>query len=79
MTTLEISLPDALAKEAQSAGLLTPQAVERMVREAMRKRAAERLGDAMERMANADVPPLTESEIQAEIAAVRAERRARSP
>lgn len=77
MTTLEISLPDGLAKEAKAAGLLAPEAVERMVREAVRQRAADRLRDAMERMAHADVPPMTEAEIQAEIDAVRAERRAR--
>ena len=79
MTTLEIKLPDALAKEARSAGLLTPEALELMLREAMRLRAADRLRTAMERMAKADVPPMTESEIQAEIDAVRAERRARRP
>ncbi len=79
MITLEIKLPDALAKEARSAGLLTPEALELMLREAMRLRAADRLRTAMERMAKADVPPMTESEIQAEIDAVRAERRARRP
>ena len=79
MTTLEIKLPDALAKEARSAGLLTPEALELMLREAMRLRAADRLRTAMQRMAKADVPPMTESEIQAEIDAVRAERRARRP
>ena len=79
MITLEIKLPDALAKEARSAGLLTPEALELMLRDAMRLRAADRLRTAMERMAKADVPPMTESEIQAEIDAVRAERRARRP
>ncbi len=77
MTTLEISLPDSLAKEAKAAGLLAPDVLERMLREAVRQRAADRLRDAMERMAQADVPPMTEAEIQVEIDAVRAERRAR--
>lgn len=77
MTTLEIKLPDSLAKEAKDAGLLAPEAIEALLREAMRRRAADRLRGAMERMAQADVPPMTEAEIQAEIDAVRAERRAR--
>ncbi len=39
MTTLEISLPDSLAKEAKATGLLALEAIERMVREAIRRRA----------------------------------------
>lgn len=74
MTTLEITLPDSLAKEAKAAGLLAPEALETMLREAMRKRAVDRLFQAMDRMAQADVPPMTEAEIQAEIDAVRAVR-----
>jgi hypothetical protein len=39
MTTVEISLPDSLAKEAAAAGLFAPESIERMVREAIRRRA----------------------------------------
>jgi len=77
MTTVQIELPEELAKEAKAAGLLVPEALETMLREAMRKRAVDRLFHAMDRMAQTDVPPMTEAEIQAEIDAVRAERRAR--
>ncbi|MBI3149635.1 MAG: hypothetical protein HYZ17_14085 [Betaproteobacteria bacterium] len=77
MTTLELTLPDQLAREAQAAGLLTPQALEAMVRENLRKQRVDELFAAMQRMHAVNTPPLTEEEIQAEIDAARAERRAR--
>jgi len=77
MTTLEIKLPDSLAKEAKKAGLLTPEAIEQMVREAIRQRALGELKQAMDRMAAVDGPVMTPEEIQEEIKAARAERRAR--
>jgi uncharacterized protein YnzC (UPF0291/DUF896 family) len=77
MTTVEINLPDSLAKEAKDAGLLTPEAVEQMVREAIRRRALKELKQAMDRMAAVEGPVMTPEEIQEEIRAARAERRAR--
>ncbi len=77
MTTLEISLPDSLAKEARAAGLLAPEAIERMVREAVRQRALGELKQAMDRMAAVAGPVMTPQEIQEEIRAARVERRAR--
>ena len=77
MTTLEVKLdlPDSLAKEAQQAGLLTPQALETMLSEAVRSRRRARLMEARRNIAAAGVAPLTMDEIQAEIEADRAERR----
>ena len=75
MTTLEISLPDSLAEEAKAAGLLAPEAIEQMVREAIRRRALEELKQAMGRMAAVEGPVMTPQEIQEEIRAARAERR----
>lgn len=77
MTTLEINLPDSLAKEAKQAGLLTPEAIEQMVRGAIRQRALGELKQAMDRMAAVEGPVMTPEEIQEEIRAARAERRAR--
>lgn len=79
MTTLEIklSLPDRLAREAQEAGLLSPEALAAMVSETLRNRRVDELFVAMDRMASAGGAPLTEEDIQAEIDAVRTERRAR--
>lgn len=79
MTELKVTLPDRLAREAREAGLLKPTAIKRLLREAMRKRAAAREFLAVaERVAAAGVPPMTEDEIQAEIDAVRKARRRRA-
>ncbi|MGH8469406.1 MAG: hypothetical protein ACREVY_10630 [Gammaproteobacteria bacterium] len=81
MTTLELklSLPERLAKEAQAAGLLTPQAITQLVKEAVRRRAGQALLDAAERVAQADIPPLSVEEIQAEVNAVRQARKTDRP
>jgi hypothetical protein len=75
MTTLEVTLelPDSLAKEAQQAGLLTPEELERLVREALRAKRVQRLSKAREKLAAEPLPPMTPEEIQAEIDAYRAQ------
>jgi len=80
MTTVEVklTLPDQLARDAKAAGLLTEPELERLVREALRERSLERLGAAMAKLAANPLPPMSESEIQAEIEAYRAEKRAAS-
>jgi cytochrome P450 len=77
MTTLEIklNLPDQIALEAQRAGLLSDHAIERLIEEAVRREAGKKLLDAMQRLREANVPPLTEEEIDAEVKAVRAARK----
>jgi post-segregation antitoxin (ccd killing protein) len=79
MTTLEVklTLPDQVALDAQRAGLLSSQEISRLVEEAVRREAGKRLLDAMARLREANVPPLTEEEIAEEIAAVRAVRKAK--
>jgi hypothetical protein len=74
MTTLTIELPEALAKEAEQAGLLTQQALESMLRERLRRQRIGELRDAVEQMASGG-KPLTMEEIEAEIQAYREERR----
>ena len=77
---LQIELPDTLAKQAEEAGLLEPDAVERMVREALLVRRVEGLARARDVLAANPLPPMTPEEIQAEIDAYRAEvRRAARP
>jgi hypothetical protein len=77
MTTVEITLPNQLAEEVKRAGLLAPDAIERMVREAIRRRALSELTEAMDRIAVAEGPTMTPEEIQEEIRAARAQRRLR--
>ncbi len=78
MTTLEVklNLPDQIALEAQRAGLLSGPAIERLIEEAVRREAGKKLLDAMQRLREANVPPLTEEEIDAEVKAVRTARKA---
>ena len=77
---VEIELPDTLAKQAKKAGLLEPDALERMVREALLARRVENLAQARDILATNPLPPMTPEEIQAEIDAYRADvRRAARP
>lgn len=75
MTTFQVKveLPDPLAAEAQAAGLLVPEQLERMLREALRAKRVEKLAAAREVLAANPPPPMTPEEIQAEIDAYRAE------
>ena len=75
-TELKLTLPDNLAREAEASGLLTPGAIETLLREEIRRRRVDHLFSAADRLANLDVPTLTESEIEAEIEAARHSRRA---
>ncbi len=75
---LRVDLPDTLASEAKAAGLLTSQAIERLLREAVRRKAVDELFEAADRLAAADIPPMTMEEIQAEVDAVRKARRERA-
>jgi hypothetical protein len=77
MTTIEISLPDELARRAENAGLLSDAAIQRLLEEAMRQRIGQALLDVARQIQSAAVPPMTDDEIMAEVEAVRAERRAR--
>jgi len=78
MTTIKIELPDATAQAARDAGLLTSQALERLLNDALRRKAVDELFDKMDELADANFPPMTMEEIQAEVNAVRAERRKRA-
>jgi hypothetical protein len=73
MTNITVSISDELARQAQSAGLLRPEAIEQLLREAMKKRQVDKLFATMDKLAALE-PKLTEEEIDAEINAARAER-----
>lgn len=75
MTTVEIELPDSLAKEARDAGLLTSQAIEQMVRERLRMQRVAELRQAVDQMTSSSDTPLTMDEIETELRAYRDERR----
>jgi len=70
MTTVQITLPDALAQEAASAGLLAPETIERILRilrERLRTDRIERMKAARATLAAEPLEPMTPGEISAEI------------
>ncbi len=77
MTELVVTLPDELAQRAKSAGLLSDSAIQRLLEEAMQREAGRKMLEIAQRVQAAGIPPMTMDEIQAEVDAVRAERRAR--
>jgi hypothetical protein len=77
MAVLEIrvELPDGLAREAEARGLLTPESIESLIREEIRRRQVDALFDAADRLAASREPPLTQEELEEEIQAARRQRR----
>lgn len=71
MTTVQITLPDALAQEATKAGLLAPEKIERMLREGLRQERIVRMKAARATLAAEPLAPMTPEEINAEIDAYR--------
>ena len=69
MTKIDLSLdlPDKLAREAEAAGLLTPRALSRLLREGVRRAALRRITESTERVRNAGIRPLSLAEIQREV------------
>lgn len=71
MTTIQISLPDSLAREAGQAGLLNPEALERILRDELASRRINQLKAARVSIEQSPDQPLTMEEIEAEITAHR--------
>jgi len=78
MTIIQVDLPEATAKAARDAGLLTPAAPDRVLTEAIRRRqAADSLLSLADLVAAAGIEEMPMDEINAEVKAARAERRQR--
>jgi hypothetical protein len=75
MSEVVLSLPDGLAEEAEANGLLKPECIESLLRAEIRRRRVNKLFAATDRLADSDLPTLTEAEVEAEIAAARQSRR----
>ena len=76
--TIQLDLPEALMKEARANGLLESAPIgDLLVTELRRRKAAAELGNVLDAIRAQPGEPLTMEEIQAEVDAVRAERRAR--
>ena len=79
MATVQITLPDQLAQEAQSAGLLSQPAIEKLLREQLQTQHLDEFFTAMERMEQILEPAtLSPEEVAEEIRAMRESRRAKA-
>ena len=74
MSEILLTLPDDLAREADANGLLKPEFIASLLRTEIRRRRVNKMFAAADRLADLDVP-ITDAEIEAEIAASRWERR----
>jgi hypothetical protein len=76
LTTIQIELPDATAQAARAARLLTPQAMDRLLTDALkRQEAAESLLSIADRVAAASIESMPMDEIIAEVKAARVQHR----
>ena len=77
MTTVQITLPDQLAQEAERAGLLSPESLEDLLRKQLKAKAAAELVAMLDRLdAAGNEDYMSPEEVAEEIKAMRAERRA---
>jgi hypothetical protein len=75
VTTIEITLPDALAEEAKGAGLLSAEAIEDLLRTKLMADRLTRLQQARDLLSAQPVEAMTQQEINAEIKVYRQEQR----
>ncbi len=75
MATVRITLPDDLARDLTEAGLLEPQVIEGILRDRLRATRVADLGTILGALRANPPEPMTNEEINAEIAAYRAEQR----
>lgn len=81
MVTLELNLPAELAQRARQAGLLTDEAIQTLLSDAIRqiaerREAGQRLLEIASRLHDDGVPAMSDDDLMAEIAAHRAAKRA---
>ncbi len=75
MTKIEIELPDNTAEAAREAGLLTPEALDRLLTLALkRKLAVDNLLSVAARIERVGAPPMAMEEVNAEVRVSRSER-----
>jgi hypothetical protein len=75
VANIEITLPDALAEEARNAGLLSPEAMEDLLRSKLVADRLRHLQQARDKLVTRPAEAMTRQEINAEIKAYRQELR----
>jgi post-segregation antitoxin (ccd killing protein) len=76
MTTIQITIPDDLAKTARDAGLLDSEAIQGMLLQQLRSQALDKLRQAWKAMPSRELSHETEAEIVDAVRRCRAEMRA---
>lgn len=76
--TIQVELPESVAREAKARGLLESPRLAELLNEALRRdRAAKEFGEMLTALHSIPGEPMTSDEIQSEIKAARVERRQR--
>jgi hypothetical protein len=76
--TIQLDLPEALVNEARASGLLESRRLGELLSEELRReRARKEFGQMLGKLHSVDDEPMSMEEIQAEVDAVREERRRR--
>ena len=75
MTRFEFSLPDTLAHEAQQAGVLTQDRIERWVQQQVNLQKLDRLFQAVDQANSDGAEFMAPEEVSLELAAMRTEKR----
>jgi hypothetical protein len=77
MTTVQITLPDQLAQEAEQAGLLSSESLEELLRKQLKARAAGEMIALLDKLDATDSEDyMSPEDVAEEIKAMRAEKRA---
>jgi hypothetical protein len=77
MTTVQITLPDQLAQEAERAGLLSSESLEELLRKQLKARAAGEMIALLDKLDAKDSEDyMSPEDVAEEIGAMRAEKRA---
>lgn len=74
MTQIALNLPDQIAKDAESNGLLKPEVLASILRAEIQRRKVNKLFSTADNLAEVG-EPLSDKEVEAEITASRKERR----
>lgn len=78
MTRIQIELPETTAQAARAAGLLSPQVLDQLLLDALRRQeVADALLTLADRVAAAGIAPMSMDEINAEIKTTREQKRSR--
>ena len=74
MSEVVLTLPDNIVEEAEEFGLFRPLIITSMLKEEIRRRKANKFFEAADRLSALEGEPMTNDEINAEIAAARRDR-----